>query len=171
MPRIRVFTSHDVLGLSLNDLTRQLAEYFEAPDGRGILVEEVERGSAGEKAGFKAGDVILKVGAERVEDTGDFMEALDDARTGDAVTVGIIRKGAQKELTVKVEDISRSRSFRYHSGDLDEDDAAVMGIQKEKLRHEMEHLKEQLKNVGRSIREQMEQLRQTLRRELRSARS
>ncbi len=171
VPRIRVFTSHDVLGLSLNDLNRQLAEYFEAPNGKGVLVEEVERGSAGEKAGFKAGDVILTVSKEAVEDTRDFMDALDDARTGESATIGILRKGVRKDLTVPAEEISRSRSFRYHSDDGDEDDAAILGIHKEKIKHEMEHLKEQLQSVGRHIREQMEQLRQKVRKELHQVRS
>lgn len=171
VPRIRVFTSHDVLGLSLADLNTQLGEYFDAPDGKGVLVEEVAHGSAGERAGFKAGDVIVRVGTERVGDTRDVLDALGDARAEEAVTIGILRKGAQKDLTVQADDISRSRSFRHHPEDCDEDEAAVPGIQKEEFKHQMDRLKEQLRSVGRHIRQQMEQLRQALRREYRSVAS
>lgn len=171
IPRIRVFTSHDVLGLSLNDLNRQLGEYFGAPNGKGVLVEEVEHGSAGEKSGFMAGDVICAVGKEPVRDTRDFMDALDDLTKGEPATVGIIRKGAKKDLTVPAEEISRSPSFRRHQEEMDDDDAANLGIHKERFKHEMMRLKEQLQSVGRHIREQVEQLRQNLRRELRSVKS
>ena len=166
IPRIHVFTSHDVLGLSLNDLNKQLGEYFEAPNGKGVLVEEVERGSAGEKSGFKAGDVIVKIGAETIEDTRDVLDALDDARKGETVTIGILRKGSQKNLTVQADDITRSRSFRMRSEDLDDDDAGGLGIHREEFRSQMEHLKDQLRSLGRHIREHMKHLRQTLRREL-----
>ncbi|HEY5614584.1 MAG TPA: PDZ domain-containing protein, partial [Bacteroidota bacterium] len=44
-----------MIGANLRPLSEQLAEYFQAPSGKGVLVESVEEESAAEKAGMKAG--------------------------------------------------------------------------------------------------------------------
>ena len=62
----RGFANTPALGVSAMDLSAQLGEYFGAPNGEGVLVTEVRKGTAGEKAGLKAGDVITKVDGETV---------------------------------------------------------------------------------------------------------
>src|SRR5271157_4317359 len=54
------------LGIRGEDLTEQLAGYFGVKQGKGVLVAEVERGSAAEKAGMRAGDCIVRVDSEDV---------------------------------------------------------------------------------------------------------
>ncbi len=54
------------LGISGDKLTPQLAEYFGVKQGKGVLVREVVAGSPAEKAGLKAGDCIVRVGATEV---------------------------------------------------------------------------------------------------------
>ena len=48
-------------GLMVENLTPQLGDFFGVKDGQGILVRSVEKGSRAEKAGFRAGDVIVRV--------------------------------------------------------------------------------------------------------------
>jgi predicted metalloprotease with PDZ domain len=91
-------------GLRLQDLNKQLGEYFETPDGRGVLVTEVPKESAGEKAGFKAGDVIIKVGKESIRRAADIQYALEDVEEGSSAEVTVLRKGKQLTLTVEVKD-------------------------------------------------------------------
>jgi serine protease Do len=114
-PRMAIFAKSVMWGLSLSELNEQLGEYFGAPNGKGILVEKVEKKSTGEKAGFKAGDVITKVNKSSVEDIRDLNEAAEDANEGDKMEVEVIRKGANKVLTVEIEerDIEPS-SFNFH---------------------------------------------------------
>ena len=52
------------LGVQLNELSPQLAEYFGAPEG-GALVAGVTKDSPAEKAGIKAGDVITSINGDR----------------------------------------------------------------------------------------------------------
>src|SRR5262249_37897080 len=52
-------------GLMVENLTKQLGEFFGAKEGRGVLVRAVEKNSPAEAAGFKAGDVIIRVGSEQ----------------------------------------------------------------------------------------------------------
>jgi len=91
------------LGINAEDISGQLGEYFGAPGGEGILVREVTLGSAAEKAGMKAGDVIVKVAGERVRTLNDMREKLRDKRGQKTVSIGVIRKGAEVSLDVAIE--------------------------------------------------------------------
>lgn len=87
------------LGVSLRPLGDQLGAYFGVKDGHGALIGSVESGSAAEKAGLKAGDVIVEVGGEKVEDPGDVIEAIQDADAG-PLTVKVMRDRKEKTVTV-----------------------------------------------------------------------
>jgi serine protease Do len=70
------------LGVSLDTVSDQLAQYFGAADG-GALVTSVEPDSAAARAGLKAGDVITSINGTRVRDAEQVSEAVRDAREGD----------------------------------------------------------------------------------------
>jgi len=159
IPRVRIFRAGDMMGLTLSDLNRQLGEYFQAPDGRGVLVEEVERESAGALAGFRAGDVIVRAGKERVESTEDFSDAFRDLRKGDSLEVSIIRKGSPLSLTLRADEEGwwdGPRSMR-------EEMRKLPRFDNNSFRMEMERLKEELRAVGSRIRAGVEEVRRALR--------
>ncbi len=104
------------IGAELLPLSKQLAEYFQVPDGKGVLVESVEKGGAADKAGMKAGDVIVKIGKERVASLKDIWEALEDYDEGERVEIEVIRKGVSKKLTVEIEDGAESDFYEFHIG-------------------------------------------------------
>jgi hypothetical protein len=87
-------------GLMVENLTRQLGEYFGAKEGHGVLVRSVEKGSRADRAGFRAGDVIVRVDKNPVSDSSDFSHALQSHRTGGPVSVGIIRDKREQTLTL-----------------------------------------------------------------------
>src|SRR5258708_1485131 len=62
------------LGIDAEDLSGQLAAFFGAPEGEGILVRDVNPGSPAEKAGVKAGDVITSLNGERIRTVGELRE-------------------------------------------------------------------------------------------------
>ena len=88
------------LGVHTIDLTDQLAKYFDITDGRGVLISDVIEDSPAEKAKLKAGDVIVKADGERIEDTPDLREIIDEHEEGQEMEVVVVRKG--KEKTVKL---------------------------------------------------------------------
>src|ERR1051325_8232414 len=57
-------TSSARSGLLVEHITTQLGEFFGVKNGNGVLVRSVEKGSRAEKAGFRAGDVVVKVNGE-----------------------------------------------------------------------------------------------------------
>jgi serine protease Do len=92
-----------MLGVNAEDISGQLGSYFGVPGGHGILVEEVVSGSPAEKAGLKAGDVITKVDGEAVTTTPELHEKLAAKRDQKAVTLTVIRKGAEVAVPVELE--------------------------------------------------------------------
>lgn len=97
--RADVFTlrsSRGRLGVTVQELSPELADYFGAKNG-GALVASVAKDSAADKAGLKAGDVITAVNGKRVTDGGDLIRELEDV-TGD-VSLAVVRD--KKELSLK----------------------------------------------------------------------
>lgn len=94
-------------GLMVENLTPQLAEFFGTRNGQGVLVRSVDKGSRAEKAGFRAGDVIVRVSGEAINDSGDFSHALRN-RQGSAVPVGIIREKKEQTLTLSLPERKQS---------------------------------------------------------------
>ena len=98
------------LGVSAQDLSGQLGGYFGAPDGQGVLVTDVPAGSAGGKAGLKAGDVITKLDGERVRNIEELRAQLRNKRDADTVTLSVIRKGSEISVTATPEKPQSGRS-------------------------------------------------------------
>lgn len=96
------------LGASTQSLGDQLAEYFGVEGG--VLVTAVAEDSPAAAGGLRAGDVIVGVGDEDVADPGDLRGALSDLDAGE-VSVRIVRDGAERTLTVELEE--RERTFRW----------------------------------------------------------
>ncbi len=89
------------LGVSVENLTDQLREFFGVRNGEGVLVRSVKKGSPAEDAGLRAGDVILKVDGEKVEDSADLRGALRDRR-GKEFPIVIMRDRREQTLTVSL---------------------------------------------------------------------
>ena len=75
----------------------------------GVLVSSVNRDSAAEKAGLKAGDVITSINGDRVRHTEDLIDELRGLEDG-AVTIGIVRE--KKESSVKATVEAKPRNPR-----------------------------------------------------------
>ncbi len=115
-PRAHGFStwnSSGMFGLHLRELPEQLGAYFGAPNNRGVLVEEVDENSKGAKAGFKAGDVITKVGRKTVEDIEDIRRGLYAYDDGEKADIEVLRKGTKQTITVEVEEIDEPNQFQF----------------------------------------------------------
>jgi len=92
------------LGVSGDELTRQLADYFGVKQGKGVLVREVVVGSAAEKGGVKAGDVIVKVNATEVGSVSELRRVLPKtSEEKQKVTLTIVRDRREQTVTVELE--------------------------------------------------------------------
>lgn len=153
-------TSSARSGLSVENITPQLGEFFGVKNGNGVLVRAVEKGSRAEKAGFRAGDVIVKVNDQPVHDTGDFTHAVR-SRNGAAISVGVIRDKKEQNLNLALPD-------RKESGDLlqeeSSDDSAIDAdsqIEVGELRNEIARLRPQMELAAENYRKSARELRKS----------
>ncbi|HZQ17636.1 MAG TPA: PDZ domain-containing protein [Terriglobales bacterium] len=107
VPSVVVIHSPRSSGIMVENLTPQLGEFFGVKSGSGVLIRSVEKGSHAEQAGFRAGDVIVKVNGSSVNDCSDFTRLLRERReTKAAVTV--IRDHKEQNLTLTLPEPRRS---------------------------------------------------------------
>jgi S1-C subfamily serine protease len=86
------------LGVSMREIDREVANYLGLIGTEGILVNAVFAGSPAEKAGIRAGDVILDMNGQAFSKSADMQNAIRAQKIGDQVTIRILRDN--KTLTV-----------------------------------------------------------------------
>jgi serine protease Do len=90
------------LGVNIDSLSPQLGEYFGVKDGHGALVTSVRKESPAEKAGLKAGDVIVGIDSKDVASTVDVMRMIRTKKEGD-LEIKVLRDRQSKTFTVHLE--------------------------------------------------------------------
>jgi len=88
------------LGVGVDELTDQLAQYFGAKGG--LLVTSVTDGSAASRAGLKAGDVITSINGRAVRSRDDLVQEIREA-TSEEITIGIVRDKKESTVTARVD--------------------------------------------------------------------
>src|SRR5580704_12183059 len=105
---------HPRLGIDAEDIGGQLGSFFGVPDDEGVLVRSVNSGSAAEKGGLKAGDVITKFDGERVRSLGELREKL--AAKSETATLTVTRNKTEMTLTVELPAApAKTRHHAVHS--------------------------------------------------------
>jgi serine protease Do len=97
------------LGIAYQEISGQLAHYFKLEADQGVLVTNVEPDSPADKAGIKAGDVVLSISGHTIEDGGDLREALQSAHAGRELDLKVVRDGRLLDLTVTLRDTENER--------------------------------------------------------------
>ena len=89
------------LGVTLGELTEQLAEALEVKE-HGVLINDVVEGAPADKAGFKSGDVIVKVNGKGVEDMADVRRMVGQEKPGNEVKFTVNRGREEMVLEAKI---------------------------------------------------------------------
>lgn len=88
------------LGIFGQNIDHTLAKALELEDNQGIIINGVEDGTPADKAGLKENDVIRTLNGKRIQNYANFRTNIATSSPGDKVTLGILRDGEDKELTV-----------------------------------------------------------------------
>ena len=88
------------LGVSLVDVTPQLARQFDLPVEQGVVVGQVVPGSPAARAGLRPNDIIVRLGGREVRNSGELLQALAQFRAGQTVTVEFFRGSSQQRAEV-----------------------------------------------------------------------
>jgi serine protease Do len=105
-PRVFQFLRGDMpyMGVTLQDVNKDLAKYFRIDAGKGVLITQVEDGSPADKGGLKSGDVLTKIEGERVGSSDDVRKILYSCKPGDTIAVRFIRSRKPKRRKITLEE-------------------------------------------------------------------
>jgi len=90
------------LGLSMQDMTPDLAESFGLDSPMGSLVASVLRDGPADRAGIKPGDILIAVEGKPIKNSSEMLNQVAALSPNDTVTVTIIRNRQEKSIQVKV---------------------------------------------------------------------
>ncbi len=100
--RTRGVVTRGRIGVTIQELTRELAESFGLSEPNGALVSSVEKGGPADKAGIEASDVILRFNNNQVKNSSDLPRIVASTKTGSKVSVDLWRKGAVRQVIVEI---------------------------------------------------------------------
>ena len=100
-----------VLGVTIMEVTSELADERDLPEIRGVYVESTVEGSAADVAGITGGDVILKIDGNAVNTTGELQQEVRRFHPGDDVTVTIIRDDHEMEVTATLISVEKHQEL------------------------------------------------------------
>ena len=91
------------LGITIRDLTPELAKTVHVETLKGVLLVDVAKGGPAERAGLKKNDVIIAYRGKEVSETNELRNAVAETPIGTEVKIMILREGRREELTAKIE--------------------------------------------------------------------
>ncbi len=108
---------HGYLGVSLNDVTPDNAQFFNLKDANGAIVAQVTPGSPAAAAGLQHGDVIEQLNGHAVENGSALQVAVSEIQPGSHVEIGILRNGAPQTVSLTVGEYNKKAEVAQNDGD------------------------------------------------------
>jgi len=88
------------LGISVQDLTPEMAEQFQVKEKEGVLVAQIHQGTGAEKAGLVSGDIIKSVDDKAIKNTTELIKEIQKKKVGQKLKLSVVRDG--KAMTIEV---------------------------------------------------------------------
>ena len=166
------------VGVDVDTLGSQLADYFGVKDGLGLLVKHVAENSPASTAGFKAGDVITKVNGESMATLNTWLKTLH-ANRGKQVQVTIVRNHKEQVLNLLAGDAKHKGELGWPDVDIEivrpEIDAGLAELDMQQLKQldpvlltqqvrqavneiDMPKLQQEMRDQQKQIQKQMQDL-------------
>lgn len=115
------------MGVGIQDLTPELAEYYKVKGETGVLVTQIFEGDPADKAGIKTNDIITAVNGEPVTSSRELSRRIAGLGVGQKAEITIMRDGRQK--TVTVETAKRQEEQTLASKESESDDKLGLSLQ------------------------------------------
>jgi len=90
------------LGVSVQDISEDIAKSLKLKDSSGALIADVFKGDPADKAGFKAGDVVVEISGKKIKDAHDLLMMIAGFQVGETVQIKILRDGHERRLTITI---------------------------------------------------------------------
>jgi serine protease Do len=119
--------SRGFLGVAIQPVSQDIADSLGLKTAAGAIVDNTTPGTPAAEAGLKAGDVIVKLNGEPVNDAGDLTRRIGSFKPGDKVALTYLRDGADKTVDIALAAQSAEKTAK---GDLNPNNGpAVLGVQ------------------------------------------
>ncbi len=115
------------MGVGIQDLTPELAEYYKVKGETGVLVTQIFEGDPADKAGIKTNDIITAVNGEPVTSSRELSRRIAALGVGQKAEITIMRDGREK--TVTVETAKRQEEQTLASKESESDDKLGLSLQ------------------------------------------
>jgi len=110
-----------MLGVNIQNITEDTAKALELKDTAGVLVSNVQAGSAAEKAGVKRNDVITAINGEKIEDSNVLRNKVAGTPPGTEIKLTVLRDGSPTELNAVLEELNNEQAANTGSKNSEED--------------------------------------------------
>ncbi len=146
--------SRNYIGVYLQEMNRELSEYFGVKEGIGLLVSRIDKGSPADEAGLKVGDVIVGAEGKRVESVDALSRIIQNKNEGEKIEIEFLRDRKKKKADVKItrEKTSFGRyfpafpeSFKFYSRNTGEKMLQWEQESFREIQEKMKNLREELK--------------------------
>ncbi|QLI80215.1 DegQ family serine endoprotease [Chitinibacter fontanus] len=117
------------IGVSIQDVSEDLAKSFGLAKATGALLSSVEKDGPAEKAGLRAGDILLKFNGQPINSSGELPRIVSAVKPGSKVPVQVWRDKAARDVLITVgqlEESDKSTESREYKGK--SDDAGKFGL-------------------------------------------
>lgn len=112
------------IGVTIQEVTRELAESFGLSKPAGALISSVEKNGPADKAGIEVSDVILKFDGKPVGSSSDLPRLVASTKPGVKAVIELWRKGESRQVTVVVAEMPEDGKIA-HAAKIPADDAAA----------------------------------------------
>ena len=99
------------LGISVQDITEDIAGNLKLKSVKGALVGHVFEGDPADTAGIKTGDIIIEIAGKNIQDTHELLRIVADLKVGEKARVKVVRDGKEKVFAVIIGERKEERKI------------------------------------------------------------
>jgi serine protease Do len=121
--------SRGQLGVTVQQITSDLAASLGMTQAQGVLVSSVQPGGPADKAGIKPGDVILNVNGTPINDVNSLRNTVAGAGAGSEVTVTLLRNGKTQQIRMKLGEFNPNAATPDPNAGSDQTPAGRLGVE------------------------------------------
>ena len=122
------------LGVGIQDINDEMAEYYGLKGKKGVLVSEVFPGDPADKAGIRTKDIILEVNGQKIETSRELTRMIAGFHVGEVVKITVFRDDKEKIFNVK---IAKRQEGKMASRSIPNKEQEAFGIQVSNLTPEI----------------------------------
>ena len=163
------FETRKYIGVYVDPLNKELAEYFGVKEGLGLLVANIREGAPAEKAGLKVGDVLVKADEKRLERQGDLSRVIQEKEKGDKIKIEFYRDKKLRSVEVEIEEEESDEILIFSPEDW-EDYTKTWGRSSENMLRQQrkwqddsgQKFRKQIERMNRELEEQSKRFEETM---------